>query len=140
MARGREYIAVGAAVLGIIAGWRTFVNWQIVPLRSLAPWLGITLLLSLFAIWCSFADEFWHIEKNYLKHQIGFGRWVHSRDYRDADLKIVRRFSTNFSVPYYRLYVIVNGRSSFLMERRKQEELCQLATFISFHAGWRILP
>jgi hypothetical protein len=46
------------------------------------------------------------------------------------------RFSTNFNVPYYRLYAIENDKSHFLLDRGEQE-LRQLATFISFHPAGR---
>ena len=135
--RGRRPLAVVVAVLAVIAGWRTFVNWQIAPGGSAVVWLVITSALGLLAIWCAFADEVWHIEPNRLVHRVGIGAWARSRDYRDADLQIQLRFSTNFSVPYYRLYALENGQSHFLLERGEQE-LFQLATFISFHTGWPI--
>jgi hypothetical protein len=128
---------VVVAVLAGIAGWRTFVNWQIAPGGSAAVWLAVTLALGLFALWCAFADEVWHIEPNRLVHRVGIGAWARSRDYRDADLQIQLRFSTKFAVPYYRLYALENGQSRLLLERREQE-LFQLATFISFHTGWPI--
>jgi hypothetical protein len=138
-ARRRRHLAVGAAFLAVIAGWRTFVNWQLAPGGSVSPWLGITLVLGLLAAWCTFADELWHIERNHLVHQVGVGPWPHLRHYRDADLQIMLRFSTNFNVPYYRFYAIENGKSHFLLDRGEQE-LRQLAAFISFHTGWPIQP
>ena len=136
-ARGRRKIAVGIAVLAAFAGWRTFANWQIATGASIAPWVGITLALSLLAVWCAFADELWHIDRNRLEHRVGIGLWMYSRSYRDADLQIMLRFSTKFNVPYYRLYALENGKSYFLLERVEQE-LRQLATFISYHTGWPI--
>jgi hypothetical protein len=130
---------VALAILAVIAGWRTSVNWQIAPGGSAAPWLGITLALALLAIWCAFADEVWHIERNQIVHRVGIGSWAYSRDYRDAALQIQLLFSKNFGVPYYRLHAIENGEPHFLLERGEQE-LLQLATFISFHTGWPILP
>jgi hypothetical protein len=138
-ARGRKHLAVGVAVLALITGWRTFVNRQIAPGGSVGPWLGITLALGLLAVWCAFADELWHIERNHLVHRVGIGPWAFSHHYRDADLQIMLRFSTKFNVPFYRLYAIENGQSHFLLERGEQE-LRQLATFISFHTGWPIQP
>ena len=139
---GRSGLIVGLAVLAVITGGRTFVNWQTTLGGSVAPWLGITVALALLAMWCAFADEVWHIERNHLVHRVGIGLWAHSRHYRDAALQIQLRFSTNFSVPYYRLHAIENGESHFLLERGKQgeQEVLQLATFISFHTGWPILP
>jgi hypothetical protein len=138
--RGRKGLAVGLAVLTVVAGWRTFVNWQIAAGESVAPWVVITSALSLLAIWCAFADEVWHIERNYLVHRVGIRLWTYSRNYRDADLQITVRFVPKArSLPYYRLYAIENGESHFLLERGEQE-LRQLATFISFHTGWPIRP
>ena len=138
-ARGRRYLVVVVALLAVFAGWRTVANWQVATGASTAPWLGVTLALSLLAVWCSFADELWHIERNHIVHRVGIGPSAHSRHYRDADLQIVLRFSTKWSVPYYRLYAIENGKPHFLLERA-EPELRQLATFISFHTGWPIRP
>jgi hypothetical protein len=138
-ARQRKPLALVVGVLALIAGWRTFVNWQIAPGGSVAPWLGITLALGFFAVWCAFADEVWHIEPNHLVHRVGIGSWAHSRHFRDAKLQMMLRFSTKFNVPYYRLHAIENGESHFLLERGEQE-LLQVANFISFHTGWPILP
>src|SRR5215472_3181612 len=135
--RGRRPLAVVVAVLAVIAGWRTFVNWQLAPGGSAAVWLAITLALGFVAIWCAFADEVWHIEPNRLVHRVSIGAWARSRNYRDADLQIQLRFSTKFGVPYYRMYASENSESRFLLERGEQE-LFQLATFISFHTGWPI--
>jgi|SRR5215471_98570 len=139
-ATGRRNLAVGIAVLAILAGWRTFANWQIAAGASVAPWVGITLSLSFLAAWCAFADERWHLERNHFEHRVGIGVWTHSRSYRDAELQIIVRFANLArSRPYYRLYAIENGKSHFLLERGEQE-LLQLATFISFHTGWPMRP
>lgn len=141
-ARGRSGLIASLCVLAVIAGWRTFVNWQITPGGSIAAGLGITVAMALLAVWCAFADEVWNIERNHLVHRVGIGPWGHSRHYRDAALQIQLRFSTNFSVPYYRLHAIENGDPHFLLDRGKQDEqeVLQIATFISFHTGWPILP
>jgi len=57
------------------------------------------------------------MERNCLVHRVGIGRLDYSRRYQDADLEIVLRLSTKFNVPYYRLYAVVNGKSSFLIDR-----------------------
>src|SRR5215472_11301687 len=86
-ARGRRNLAVGAAVLAVLAGWRIFANWQIATRASVAPWMGIMLALTLLSVWCAFADELWHMERNHLAHRIGIGLWTYSHNYRDADLQ-----------------------------------------------------
>ena len=139
-ASGRRNLAVGIAVLAILAGWRTLANWQVSAGASIAPWVVITLALSFLAVWCAFADELLHLDRNLIEHRVGIGAWTHSRSYRDADLQIIVRFAhVARSRPYYRLYAIENGTSHFLLDRGEQE-LLQLATFISFHTGWRMLP
>lgn len=135
----RKYFAAGVAVLAILAGWRTFANWEPGARGSAAPWLIITLLLSLLALWCALADEVWHVENNSLVHRVGIGPFASSRQYRDAELAIMLRSSTQYNIPYYQLYAVVNGKSGFLMERG-ENELRQLANFISFHTGWPIRP
>jgi hypothetical protein len=133
----RRWFGAGFAVLAVIAGWRTLVNWQLNLKESALVCLGITVLLSLFAIWCAFVDERWHIEKNCLEHRLGIGRFVHSSRYQHAELEIVLRFVN--SRPTYQLYAIANGRSHFLIAR-DENALRQLAGFISFHTGWPIRP
>jgi len=133
----RKRFGAGVAVLAAIAGWRTLVNWPM-GLKGSAPvLLVITVLLGLFAIWCAFVDDRWHIEKNYLGRRLSIGQFVYSSHYSDAELEIVLRFFN--SRPYYRLFVIANGKSHFLIER-EENELRQLAGFISFHTGWPIRP
>lgn len=135
----RKYIAVAVAALAIAAGWRVLANWRTAAGGSALVWMGITLALSLFAAWCAFADELWHIERNRLAHRVGIGPWVKSCRYTNAELEIKLRFSTEFSVPYYRLYAVENGKPHFLLERGEQD-LHQLTAFISFHTGWPIRP
>jgi len=133
----RTYLVASAAVLAALSCWRTVVHWAGAPKGGAPPWLGATLFLGLFALWCAFGEEVWHVEKNCLVHRVGVGGWSFSRRYQNANLQIILRYSTNFSVPYYRLYLVVNGESHFLMER-SGKELQQIADFISFHTGWQI--
>jgi hypothetical protein len=109
------------------------------PPWSAVPWVGATVFFGLFGLWCAFGEEVWHVETNCLVHRVGVGRWGFSRRYHDADLQIMLRYSTRFSPPYYRLYVVVDRESHFLMERFAAE-LQQLSAFISFHTGWQIRP
>jgi hypothetical protein len=131
----RLFIVAGAATLAVFAGWRAFVHWD--SPGALTPWLVLSVLLILLALWCAVGDELWHIEINCLVHRVGVGRWAYSRRYQDAELEIVLNFSTNFNVPYYRLYAVVSGKQNFLIER-SERDLQLLANFISFHTGWRI--
>jgi len=131
---GRKYIVAVAGILGIFAGLRTIVQWNSAAVK---PWLILAVILITVALWCAVGDEVWHLERNCLVHRIGVRRWGFSRRYQNASLDIVQRFSTKWGIPYYRLYAVVNGRSSFLVERSEQE-LLQLAKFISHHTGWQI--
>jgi hypothetical protein len=117
--------------------WRASLQWTLLSQEDIAIRLGLTLFLIVFALWCAFADEAWHLEKNLLVHRVGIRGWGYSRRIQNAELEIVLRFTTKFSLPYWRLYAVTNGKSRFLVER-DVEELRQLATFISFHTGWQI--
>ena len=133
---GRNYIVAAAGIFGVLAGLRAMSHWNS---ASAMPWLVVAAILTAFALWCALGDEVWHLERNYLVHLIGIRRWRFSRRYRDANLEIVQRFGTKWGRPYYRLYAVVNGKSSFLVERDEQE-LLQLAQFISQYTGWRVRP
>jgi len=131
---GREYVVVGVGILAVLAGLRTIVQWNT---SAEAPWLILTVILGAVALWCALGDEAWHLERNCLVHRTGFRRWSVSRRYQNASLDIRQRFSRKWSFSYYRLYAVIDGRPSFLMERDEQE-LLQLARFISHHTGWQI--
>ncbi len=130
---GRKYIVAVAGIFAVLAGWRTISHWKS---ASAMPWLVVTAILTALALWCAFGDEFWHLERNCLVHQIGIRRWGFSRRYQDANLEIVQRF-TDQGRPYYRLYAISKGKPFFLFERGEQE-LFQLAKFIAGYTNWQI--
>jgi hypothetical protein len=100
------------------------------------PWLVVTAIVTALALWCALGDEVWHLERNCLVHRTGIRKWSFSRRYQNADLEIVQRFSTKWGLPYYRLYAVVNGKSSLLVERGEQE-LLQLTKYISQYTGWQ---
>ena len=133
---GRKYIVAVAGILGVLAGLRAISHWNS---ASATPWLLVTAILIALALWCALGDEVWHLERNSLVHQTGIRTWRFSRRYQDATLEIVQRFSTKWGLPYYRLYAVGNGKSSFLVERGEQE-LLHLARFISQYTGWQVRP
>jgi hypothetical protein len=132
--RGRAAAVI--AILAILAGGKTLVQWNVRQTEPVTPWVGLTLFLSGLALWIAFGDEVWHLEGNCLVHRVGIGRWCYSRRFQDADLEIIVRFN-KWGRPYYRLYAIVIGKQHFLLERGEQE-LLMLARFISSYTGWRL--
>ena len=131
---GRRYIVAAAGVFGVLAGLRAISHWNS---ANPTPWLVVSAILAVLALWCALGDEVWHLERNCLVHQTGIRRLGFSQRYQDAHLEIVQLFSTKWGLPYYRLYAVVNGKSSFLVERGEQE-LLQLARFISQYTGWQV--
>lgn len=131
---GRKYIVATAGILGVLSGLQAMSHWNS---TSATPWLVVTAILTAFALWCAWGDEVWHLEWNCLVHQTGIGRWRFSQCHHDVTLEIVQRFSTKLGLPYYRLYAVGNGKSSFLVERGEQE-LLQLAKVISQYTGWHV--
>jgi len=134
VASGRKYIVAGAGILAALALSRAMVQWNS---AAVSPWLILSVILGAVALWCAVGDEVWHLERNCLVHRTGVKRWGYSRRYQHASLDIRLGFSTKFSLPYYRLYALINGNSCFLMERG-EKELLQLAKFISYHTGWPV--
>jgi hypothetical protein len=134
--RGRA--AAVMAIIAILAGGKTLVQWNVRLTGAVTPWVGLTLFLSGLALWIAFGDEVWHLEGNCLVHRVGIGRWCYSRRFQDADLEIIVRFN-KWGKPYYRLYAIAIGKQHFLLERA-EEELLKLARYISFHTGWHLHP
>lgn len=134
VASRRKYVVAGAGILAALAASRAWVHWNS---AAVTPWLILSVLLGALALWCAVGDEVWHIERNCLVHRTGVKGWGYSRVYQDASLDIKLRFSTKWSLPYYRLYAVSNGNSSFLIER-DEPELLQLAKYISYHTGWPV--
>jgi hypothetical protein len=134
VASRHKYVVAGAGILAALAVSRAMVQWKT---AAATPWLILSVILGSVALWCAVGDEVWHLERNCLVHRTGVKRWGYSRRYQDASLDIRLDFSTTWNVPYYRLYAVVNGNSSFLMERSEQE-LLLLAKFISYHTSWPV--
>ena len=134
VASRRKYVVAGAGILAALGASRVMVHWNT---PAATPWLILRILLGALALWCAVGDEVWHLERNCLVHRTGVKRWGYSRRYQDASLDIRLYFTKNWGRPYYRLYAVMNGTSSFLMERDEQE-LFQLARFISSHTGWPV--
>src|SRR5215469_16582708 len=134
VASRRKYVVAGAGILAALAVSRAVVHWNS---AAVTPWLILSVILGAVALWCAVGDEVWHLERNCLVHRAGAKRLGYSRRYQHASLDIRLGFSTKFSLPYYRLYALINGNSSFLMERG-EKELLQLARFISYHTGWPV--
>jgi hypothetical protein len=74
--------------------------------------------LTLFAIWCGFDDEFWHISRNCVIHSVGIRRLRFNRRVQDAELDIVERIGAKFSTPNYRLYAGSDGEQPFLFQKK----------------------
>jgi hypothetical protein len=136
--RARGKIAAASAVLATFPFWKTIAHWHDALPHAAIPWLGLTVLLALFSLWCALADEVWVLRKNSLTRRIGIGPWARSSRFQDATLEIVSLTSTEFSVPYWRLYAVARGKKSFLMDRNKIDEIETFANFLSFYTGWPI--
>jgi hypothetical protein len=68
---------------------------------------------------------------------VGTGSRQSITRYSGDHLEIVQRFSTFWSVPYYRLYAVDGEQRQFLMERMKPEDIQALSSFIAAATGWR---
>jgi hypothetical protein len=123
-------------ILAILSGARTTIEWNRGSSTSVTPWLRLTCCLAFLALWCALADEVWRLERNCVLHRIGIGSLCHSVRYQNADLEIRTGFS-KWGRPYYRLYAVEDGKDHFLIDRGEQD-LMQLAEFISYHTGWPI--
>ena len=134
--RRKATVAIVIVVLALLAGLKAFSQWKLHS-QDAVIWGALALFLTALALWTGLADEVWHLERNLVVHRVGIGRWGFSRSYRDADLEIILRFSFTFTVPYYRLYAVVEGKKYFLMERN-QRDLQKLANFIAVHTGWKV--
>jgi len=133
---GRRYVIAAFGILAILSSARTIIDCNRGSSTSVIPWLLMTFCLAFLAVWCALADEVWRLERNCVMHRIGIGSWCHSVRYQNADLEIRLRFN-KWGHPYYRLYAVEDGNAHFLIERGEQD-LMQLAEFISYHTGWPI--
>src|SRR5262245_3900103 len=98
----RKYVTTGGVILAALAALKTATRWGGPTPNDALSWLGLTVLLSFFAFWCAFGEEWWHLERNCLVHRIGLGGWAYSRSYKDAELQLVVRYNRNFNGIYFR--------------------------------------
>ena len=130
-ATGRIYLQLAAWILALWSGGWTAAHWRELSSGTAQVHLIMSVLLILFAAWCSFADEFWHLEPNLVVHRVGW--WSHT--FSECELQICMRRSTKFLRPCYKLYAISNGSYRFLIER-DLEDLTVLARFMAGQTGW----
>jgi len=130
-ARGRVYLQVAVWVLALWSGWWTIGHWGQLSSDQVQIHVILSTLLALFALWCSFADESWHLEHNLIVHRVGC--WSHT--FCECELQICMRHSAKWGRPYYRLYAISDGQHKFLMERNL-DDLTVLARFLARQTGW----
>lgn len=140
----RRFMIVGALAIAIAvsgSALRALVTDRALPVVGGSPITGLIAggLFALFALWCAFVDEVWHVERNCIEHRIGIRAWRWIRCYRDAQLEIVRRVyyprASPYPRPYYRLYAVSGGVQHFLLER-DIAELKALADIFGEHTGW----
>jgi len=132
-ARGRVYLQVAVWVLALWSGWWTVAHWRELSSGQVKIHVILSTLLAVFALWCSFADEYWHLEQNLFVHCVAW--WSHT--FRECELQIAMDYSTKWGRPYYRLYAISDGQHKFLMERNL-DDLTVLARFIAQQTGWNL--
>jgi len=135
-ARGRIYLRLAAWILALWSAWWTGAHWRELSTSTVQIHVIVSTLLALFALWCSFADEYWHIERNLVVHRVAW--WSNAN--RECELQIcMRRIhrGPGSDRPYYRLYAISNGSYKFLIERNL-DELTVLARFFAQQTGWNL--
>jgi hypothetical protein len=110
------------------------------PAVSSAPGMVLAVLLLVGAIWCTWADETWHVATNRFEHRVGIGTWSRRQIFQDAQWQVVRRFTglNPTSLPYWRLYVVSDG-SRHLVAERGEAALNELQTFLMRWTGWSAL-
>jgi len=46
------------AILAILAGWKTLVQWNVRSPEAVTPWMGLTLFLTGLALWIAFGMKY----------------------------------------------------------------------------------
>lgn len=140
----RRFMIVGALAIALAvsgSALRALTTDSALPVIGGSPITGLVAggLFALFALWCAFGDEVWHVERNCIEHRIGIRAWRRTRRYRDAELEIVRGVdyphASPYPRPYYRLYAVSRGVRHFLLER-DIAELRALADLLREQTGW----
>ena len=130
-AAGRVYLQLAAWALTLCSGWWTVAHWRELSSGTAQIHVIVSALLALFSLWCSFADESWHLEHNLIVHRVAW--WSHT--FRECELQIRMNYSTKWGKRSFRLYAISDGQHKFLMERNL-DDLTVLARFIAQQTGW----
>jgi hypothetical protein len=132
--RGRGLLIGVPIFFALLIGVRALRFWPL-PTDQLGWSVGISAALIFFAIWCSFARQYWRMGTGYIETHLDFGPWQRVRRYQNGELEIVTG-RTNHDTPFYRLFAVVNGKRHFLFER-SMNDIVQLARYISARTGFK---
>jgi hypothetical protein len=133
----RPYFVGVISPLVAFAAWNTYERWNSLPRNEAHVRFVAVALIILFAIWCAFAKETWHVDRNSIEHRVGVKAWAYRQHFKDGAMEIVLNHWTRYGAPCFRMYVVVEGQRHFLIER-DQATLEQLAAFISSYTTWPI--
>ena len=132
------YVFGGLSIIYFSMLFGSWIVHRTVPPRAerlvaIAPGIFLVALTA----WCALAREYWILRAGAIEKRVGTGSRQSITRYSGDHLEIVQRFSTFWSVPYYRLYAVDGEQRQFLMERMKPEDIQALSSFIAAATGWR---
>jgi hypothetical protein len=134
--RGIGFVIGGALVVALAIAVRAIHLWPL-PANELNWSVGIGSAFIFFALWCAYAREYWRMGAGYFEHHLDFGVWRRLHRFENARLQIVSG-TTSQGKPYYRLYLVVDGKSHFIFER-SIFDLTHISAFIAEHTGFETI-
>jgi len=132
--RGRGYLVGVPIFFVLVIAGRTIRLWPL-STDQLGWSAGISAALIFFAIWCSYAQQYWRLGTGYIESHLDFGPWQRVRRYQNGELEIVTG-RTNEGTPFYHLFAVVDGKRHFLFDR-SMDDIVQLARYISARTGFK---
>jgi hypothetical protein len=84
----RRYFVGVISRLVAFAAWNTYERWNSLPRNEAQVRFVAVALIILFAIWCAFAKETWHVDRNSIEHRVGVKAWAYRNTSRTARWKL----------------------------------------------------
>jgi hypothetical protein len=129
----RPYFVGVIFPLVAFAAWNTYERWNSLPRNEAQVRFVAVALIILFAIWCAFAKETWHVDRNSIEHRVGVKAWAYRQHFKDGALEICAQSLDKIWRPMFSNVCRRRGPTSFLNRKRSSHSRTVGCVYIFVH-------